>query len=158
MTTEISQPVAQTGAIRYFSGYLMRVHVSNEQTNGAFSLVEFNMRPGSEPPMHIHELEDEMFYVKEGVLRVTVGDKTIEATAGQTVFLPRQVPHAYSVISPTANILVYMTPGNFVNFFYELSEEATEAIMPPKPEGPMPAEVLNVFLETSTRYGIKYVH
>ncbi|GAB3493216.1 hypothetical protein GCM10027341_08260 [Spirosoma knui] len=134
----------------------MNFKVTTTQTDGAFSLLEVTLRRGCEPPRHTHEREDELFYVQEGVMRFTVGDQVIEAKPGDTVFMPRQIPHAFEVVTPSAKALLYLTPGHFEGFFYELSEEAPEAVLPPAPMGPPPVEVMNQILETSTRYCVRY--
>ena len=50
----------------WFRGALITVHADSEDTNGKFALFEVSGCPGGEPPLHIHENEDEMFYVLEG--------------------------------------------------------------------------------------------
>lgn len=46
-------------------------------------------------PKHVHHKDDEAWYVLEGVLRVLVGDKEVEAQAGAAVMVPRGTPHTY---------------------------------------------------------------
>ncbi len=46
-------------------------------------------------PKHVHHSDDEAWYVLEGVLRVLVGDKEVEARAGAAVMVPRGTPHTY---------------------------------------------------------------
>ena len=46
-------------------------------------------------PPHLHHADDEAWYVLEGVLRVRVGDREIEARAGASVLVPRGTVHAY---------------------------------------------------------------
>ncbi|GAB3340856.1 cupin domain-containing protein [Larkinella ripae] len=134
----------------------MNFRVTSGQTSGAFSLIEATLQRGFEPPKHLHEREDELFYVQKGVMRFTIGDRVIEAKTGDTVFLPRLIPHAFEVVTPTADVLLYLTPGPFEGFFYELSEEAPEAVLPPTVAGPPSEAVLNLIGETSARYGIRY--
>lgn len=157
MTTSYPQPVAEANAPRWFMGQLINVLVTNEQTLGQFSLTEFTMQPGTEPPVHKHEREDEMLYVKEGQIRFTLGDKVIDAGPGQVVFLPRMIPHGYQIMTPSATALVYLTPGQFANFFWELSDDAPEAVLPPTPQGPPPAEFLNRLVETAGCYGVQFM-
>lgn len=47
------------------------------------------------PPLHIHHLEDEEGRVIEGQLSVDVGGARVEAGPGQSVQLPRGVPHRW---------------------------------------------------------------
>jgi mannose-6-phosphate isomerase-like protein (cupin superfamily) len=55
-----------------------------------------NLPPRQEgPPRHIHHLEDEEGVVTAGTLSVEVGDRRIEAGPGESVQLPRGVPHRW---------------------------------------------------------------
>jgi len=47
------------------------------------------------PPLHIHHLEDEDGTVTTGTLSVEVGGRRIDAGPGQSVQLPRGVPHRW---------------------------------------------------------------
>ena len=47
------------------------------------------------PPMHVHHLEDEEGRVTAGTLSVMTGGQRIDAGPGQTVRLPRGVPHRW---------------------------------------------------------------
>jgi mannose-6-phosphate isomerase-like protein (cupin superfamily) len=51
-------------------------------------------RPGSGPELHRHPYE-EMFIVEDGNVRFTVGDETIDATAGDIVVVPAETPHKF---------------------------------------------------------------
>jgi mannose-6-phosphate isomerase-like protein (cupin superfamily) len=58
--------------------------------------------PGSETgpprwiaPLHLHNNDDEAWYVVEGKLCVKVGDHTVEAGAGAAVLVPKGTPHTY---------------------------------------------------------------
>ena len=72
---------------RHAPGLLMHFLVTKEQTNGAFSLIEAKAVPGMEPPMHWHEHEDEAFYMLDGHMIVTVGEKEYEMKKGGLCFL-----------------------------------------------------------------------
>jgi uncharacterized RmlC-like cupin family protein len=46
-------------------------------------------------PRHLHNSDDEAWYVLEGTLRVAVGGDEVEVRAGCGVFVPRGTPHTY---------------------------------------------------------------
>lgn len=46
-------------------------------------------------PRHLHQNDDEAWYVLEGALCVEVGKEKVEAHAGSAVFVPRGTPHTY---------------------------------------------------------------
>jgi mannose-6-phosphate isomerase-like protein (cupin superfamily) len=61
-------------------------------TNVSFIIVE--ARPGEGVKLHSHPYE-EVFIVQEGQATYTVGNTTIEVTAGQIVIAPPEVPHKF---------------------------------------------------------------
>lgn len=46
-------------------------------------------------PLHIHPNQDEWFYVVEGNYLFQVGNEQYRMAIGDTIFLPRNVPHAF---------------------------------------------------------------
>jgi mannose-6-phosphate isomerase-like protein (cupin superfamily) len=65
-------------------------------------------------PPHVHHLDDEAWYVLEGVLRVRVGKDEVEASAGSSVFAPRGTPHTYWNPGPgPVRYLLVMTSNIF---------------------------------------------
>jgi mannose-6-phosphate isomerase-like protein (cupin superfamily) len=63
-------------------------------------------------PLHVHHSDDEAWYVLEGTMGFRVGDRTVEASAGSAVFVPRGVPHTFSnARSEPARYLLIMSAG-----------------------------------------------
>ena len=54
---------------------------------------------GSGPPLHVHPY-DEVFIVRQGRARFTIGDQTFKAEAGQILFGPASVPHKFENLGP----------------------------------------------------------
>jgi mannose-6-phosphate isomerase-like protein (cupin superfamily) len=54
---------------------------------------------GQGPTLHVHPY-DEIFTITEGRARFTVGDRTIDAEAGDIVLGPANVPHGYQNLGP----------------------------------------------------------
>ena len=54
---------------------------------------------GEGPCLHVHPY-DETFVVVQGRARFVVGETTIEASAGETVFGPGGVPHKFENLGP----------------------------------------------------------
>lgn len=107
----------------------------SEQTGGAFALLEGYVPPRTQgAPLHMHTREDETFYILEGALKFRVGNRTITATAGNTVFLPRGIPHTFcNPFDMPARMLGIITPGGFERFFEDQME-----LMKSVPEGGRP--------------------
>jgi mannose-6-phosphate isomerase-like protein (cupin superfamily) len=49
--------------------------------------------------MHVRQNEDEHILIVEGRARIACGDKTFDATAGEAVSLPKNIPHAWGNLS-----------------------------------------------------------
>ena len=64
---------------------------------------------GSGPPaLHVHHNDDEAWHVIAGTLRFRFADRTVDVTAGETVFVPAGVAHTYEAIE--ARYLIVLTP------------------------------------------------
>jgi quercetin dioxygenase-like cupin family protein len=116
------------------------VKAGGAETGHAFSQIETDDPRGSGPPLHLHHNEDETFYVVEGEITVRVGDERIDLTAGDYLFAPRGIAHAYVVRSERARMLVTASPGGVEQFFVSQgipvtgSEPPTDAVAPPMDE------------------------
>jgi mannose-6-phosphate isomerase-like protein (cupin superfamily) len=75
---------------------------------------------GPAPPPHIHEREDEAFYVLEGSYEVTVGNDRFDAREGFFIFAPRRVPHGYVVRAAPARHLRFVFPSGWETFFHDV--------------------------------------
>jgi quercetin dioxygenase-like cupin family protein len=145
----ISSPDAQTAV--WFLGALSRLRVSGEQTGGAFALADTLARRGTASPVHVHDHDDETFFVLDGDLRVLVGAEEHTAGPGTAAVLPRQLRHAYVVTSATARFLTLHTPAGFEQFAAEAGEPAQTLALPPEPAGPPDLAAL---AQAGARYGI----
>jgi mannose-6-phosphate isomerase-like protein (cupin superfamily) len=102
-----------------------------------FSLVEHPIAPRTlAAPMHVHEHEDEYSYVLEGEVGVQIGDEVLYAQAGDLVFKPRGVWHAFwNRTDEPARLLEIISPGGFERYFAELAPLLPPARSAPDFEG-----------------------
>lgn len=123
----------------WFLGTLMTVKASHAHTRGAFTLLEQISPPGFAAPPHVHDAEEEAFYVLEGQLQVTCGEQTWTVAPGGFVFLPRGIPHAFSVLGNRgAKLLQITSPADFEQFAAEAGEPASTQTLPPPTEPNIP--------------------
>jgi quercetin dioxygenase-like cupin family protein len=117
----------------WFLGALTFIKATAETTGGAFGLVEQIVPAGFASPFHVHQAEDEFFYVVEGALRLFSQGRQMELNTGAFAFLPRQIPHGFRVESATpARVLFMSLPGaGFDQFVLEMSEPVIDADTPP---------------------------
>jgi mannose-6-phosphate isomerase-like protein (cupin superfamily) len=88
------------------------------ETAGTFTALENTIAPGMGPGLHLHQREDEMYYVLEGFLRFRAGAREFDAPAGSFVFIPRTTPHCFRNDGGIeARLLVMFTPSGMERFF-----------------------------------------
>lgn len=138
----------------WYNGWLMTFLATGEDTNGQFALIEATARRDNVPPPHIHHREDEIFYLLEGEIVVSVGDRTIKATPGSVVFLPREVRHSFTIESEESRMLILVTPAGLEGWFKEFSVPAPAMMLPPADE-PGYQDVQRM-LEAASRFGLEF--
>ena len=120
------------GTAVWFLRNRMTIKATAHSTGGAYGLVESYIAAGFSPPLHIHRLEDEAFWVLEGELTMRCGDRTFLAGPGAYVFLPRNVPHTFVVEGKTpARMLTLLTPGGGEQLFVDAGRPAAGDGLPP---------------------------
>lgn len=123
------------GEARWWFGALAEIKLTAGQTGGALSIVEITEAPGAEAPLHVHERDDETFWILDGDVRIEVGDTAIELSAGDVAFGPRGVPHRYTVGDRGCRMLFIMTPGGFEELVRGMSVPAQSRTLPPADDG-----------------------
>jgi quercetin dioxygenase-like cupin family protein len=88
------------------------IKAASRETGGALSVWEVTTRKGEEPQIHMHE-EDEIFYVLGGSLTFHCGGKDFKVKQNGFIFLPRGIPHRYTIDSEEARLLGLSTPSGF---------------------------------------------
>jgi quercetin dioxygenase-like cupin family protein len=142
------------GEALWVFGELQTYTLAGEDTGGAFTAFEMTVAPQSAPPPHIHHQADETFYVLEGTLEVSSGDRTIEAATGSWVYVPRGTIHTWkNVGAEPAKMLVLFTPAGSEGYFKELGEPAVgESWSPPPPPPSGPPDVGRIVM-VAGKYG-----
>jgi mannose-6-phosphate isomerase-like protein (cupin superfamily) len=97
---------------------------SRRSTGGAVSVFETSI--GAGPPLHVHEREDECFYVLDGELSVRCGGDAFAAGAGSFVFLPRGRPHRFWAADQPARLLLIAVPGGIEDYFRQVNAAASD--------------------------------
>lgn len=94
-----------------------RILMSGAETGGRFALIQMIVRREHEPPTHLHAREDEVVYVVEGTIVVSVDGERSEYKAGEAVFLPRGQEHGYLLRTDEARLLVLAVPAGIEGFY-----------------------------------------
>jgi mannose-6-phosphate isomerase-like protein (cupin superfamily) len=123
-STSLALPFAlrgEEGERLNFGDTTIIIRASAESTAGAFTLFE-EVPPLGDTSRHVHDNEDEMFYVLEGEHDFECGDQSFRLGAGGLVFLPRGIPHAHRRVVPrVGRLLVLTVPGGLDGFFRALA-------------------------------------
>ena len=123
------------GNSRAYMGSLLTIPVNGENTHGRLATIEVKGRPGTEPPPHVHEWEDELFHILEGRAEFYCGRERFVAAAGDYVFIPQGVPHTMTFLTPAVRVIAVFSsvderPVGMDRYFLAMSEPATSLELP----------------------------
>ena len=127
--------------------------ITAQQTGGLYELMKFVVPGGHGPPPHIHQHEDECFYVIEGEFDVTAGGRSLHAVPGTYIHLPRGQAHAFrNTTTAMSSFLCWVMPGNLAGFF-----DAFKRPWPADAEQPTPVndEDIQKLLAAASKYGVQ---
>ena len=116
--------------VSLFEGDTFYTKVSTADTDGDVYVFESTRVKEGGPSFHLHYEQDEFWYVLKGQFLFKVGEETFTAKAGDTVFGPRQVPHAFAKVGKgEAKLLIFYQPaGKMEKMFKDISDGATKNI------------------------------
>jgi quercetin dioxygenase-like cupin family protein len=121
------------------------IKISAEDTEGQLSVLEYTGHVKGGPPLHFHNNQNEIFYILEGEYTFQVGEEKYLMKEGDTIFLPRQIPHSFAQISEEGKMLFFFQPsGDMENYFRKTGSLKSM---------PAPEEGSKIFEE----YGMKVV-
>jgi mannose-6-phosphate isomerase-like protein (cupin superfamily) len=111
--------IVPSGSGTRLAGVLVKV--ASDETQGAYTVLELLLPPGAAAPLHVHQREDEIFYVIEGECAIRFEDQEQIASAGSVVRLPKGTAHAFGNPGtvPT-RLLITAVPGGLDRYFGEL--------------------------------------
>lgn len=103
MNQQSAPYVLGPGQARSHPGAVHTIKAGAADTGGLFTFCEDVMTPRTPgPPLHVHDEEDECFYVLDGHLLVQVGEERHDLGPGCFAWLPRQFPRTPWPTFPTA--------------------------------------------------------
>lgn len=133
-------------------GDVYRFLVRGRETGGKYALWEALVPPGGGPPLHLHTREYEAFYILAGEMTFTIEGNEQRCTAGDTVFSPPHVRHAFRNASQSdARMLIWVAPAGAEEMFFETGV--------PLPAGartapPISRDEIARLLQSAPKYGI----
>lgn len=96
---------------------------SSETAGGMFVMEHSNLMKGG-PYRHVHPAQDEWLYAMEGLFHVEIGERKLVLQPGDSVLMPRKVPHVWAQVGETpGRLLIVFTPaGRMEEFFRDFGK------------------------------------
>ena len=141
----------------HFLNTVYTAKINSEQSLGAVTAMEFLAPRNFAPPVHRHDVEDELFYVISTSSMASCGSPAATlrpCTAGAVVWLTRGLPHTFQdtfqVRSETARVFQVSTPAQFERFVATMGQPTATPVLP-EPAELDPARIA----EACRQYGIE---
>ena len=99
-------------------GMAVYLKIAASDTNGQMSMFVAEYHKNQGPPLHRHDV-DETFYITEGEFIFQMGESRVSAGAGSTLFVPRNMPHAFLTTSEKGKMLFMVNPTGTVELLFE---------------------------------------
>lgn len=98
---------------------ILDIKISGSDTDGGFAMFEqTSLSQGRGTPLHVHHFQDEVFYVVEGSYYFKVGEDKFHLSAGDSIFLPMKIPHAWTQVSEKGKMTVTFQPAGKMEAFF----------------------------------------
>lgn len=105
----------------------------NSQSGDRFLTLLTEGPQGPMIPPHKHLKHDETFFCGAGRIRMKAGEEILELHPGDFLFVPRGTPHAFQFLEPYTQIIGWLAPGLFENFFFTLGDPTDMTVYPQDP-------------------------
>ena len=103
-----------------FTRTLIDIKVSTQDTDGGLSVVEITSLHKGGPARHLHDDQDEWFYIVEGEHIIEVGEERYELGPGDSLLGPRKVVHAWAYVGEgTGRLIGALQPAGEIEEFFE---------------------------------------
>ena len=148
---------AGTGAATWAMGGLFDSLLTSSESGGSLSLALVTQPPGIATPLHRHTNEAEAFYLLDGTMTYRAGDEIFHLAAGDFLWLPKGLPHAFRITGDTpVRFLGLVDPGGLLGLYDEVGEPAAERRVPTPDRAAIAAEIAR-WGQVAPRYGLEVV-
>lgn len=103
----------------HFWGMDLYLKISGKDMNEQMSIFYGAYHKNDGPPLHVHHNQDEVFYITEGIFLIQVGYNKHTLKAGDTIFLPKNVPHTFLVLSEIAKMIFLTQPSGKIEGLFK---------------------------------------
>jgi quercetin dioxygenase-like cupin family protein len=120
---------ADEGQLAFGSPHLFKATASD--TAGRFDFIVEELAPMTGPPLHVHDVQDDTFYVLEGLLTVQAGEEVLDLGPGDFISIPPGVAHTFDNLhngEDLVRVVNVMTPGGLFPMIEDMAR------VPPGPD------------------------
>jgi quercetin dioxygenase-like cupin family protein len=150
----MSRPDARRQGCFWGPGDRYTFLVTGDESGGSMFALDCVVGPRGGPPPHRHLAEDELFYVFEGSISFTMGEKTRVIGPGESAFVPRGTKHTYvNASEKDARMIAVYTPAGMEGWFREVCTPVDESASPP----PVTPELIERMVEAGPRYNVEWL-
>ena len=113
----------------WVAGDRVTIVTSGKDSHNALAVFDIAVAadPEAGPPPHAHTDCDECFFIKQGTLKILVGERWLVAGPGDFLRVPRGVTHTFRNIGGTpARMIVTVSPAGLDNFFRAVGVPVTK--------------------------------
>ena len=110
-------------------GHPVRYLATGSDTDETYCLSQATVGHGGEAPPHRHNF-DEGFYVLDGEITFTAGNRSVRLKAGEMIHISSRVAHKPKVEGESATLLTLAAPSGFDRFQFEAGEELASVDAP----------------------------
>ncbi len=105
-------------------GTTYRFSLTGEDAQRALGAWESVVPASAGPPRHVHEREDETFFIQSGEVQFWMQARSVELGPGESLFIRRGAEHTFRVLGERpARMLTVVTPGGLESFFVDMAEK-----------------------------------
>ncbi|RZK14695.1 MAG: cupin domain-containing protein [Flavobacterium sp.] len=94
------------------------IKISGKDTDDQVAMFEYIGFEKTGPSLHVHFHQDEVFYIVEGTYRFVVGEDTMMMGPGDTIFLPRNIPHTWIQLTDMGKLVYFVQPAGKAETFF----------------------------------------
>lgn len=123
--------------------------VSGADVGKRYAIIEAHTPPGLGPELHVHPLQNEMFFVLRGSIGVRCGSDHAVLKTGDSFMAPAGVPHAFVALGtePAHTLFLFDPAGDMEAFFADYAAVIDVAGEPDQKK----------LVEVNAKHGIKVV-
>ena len=134
-----------------FHGAKFTIKVLSSETDCKYTVLDIFHPPKLGPALHTHPKGSETFYIADGNYRFIVDGKLIESKPGDTVLVPKDIPHRFEVGAEGGHAIV-ISPPELELYFFKVGELLTKGQISYEEESTIGKKHGQVFLDNTKHW------